>query len=260
MRNKRGFTLIELLVVIAIIAILAAILFPVFSAAKGKGHQCACMANMKQLGTALYIYLGNWNDVFPANRFQDPLMPVGQKMNGTRYNWKTALHTTLTTRTDVWRCRTNRNSDSFDETGTAVIGAVGEVPRFPISYADNGDFFNAFGADYSLRPIKLGDLRRPTKLLLIVESVMVEPDIHADFGEQDWAWYQDLSSGTNVSGCRIVIHHGKVTNCLFTDTHAKAMKLYKTFVPRTMWYQGNHSKYNQEYYDGVASRLANEAL
>jgi prepilin-type N-terminal cleavage/methylation domain-containing protein/prepilin-type processing-associated H-X9-DG protein len=54
--KNRGFTLIELLVVIAIIAILAAILFPVFSSAKEKGKQSACMSNVKQLATAYSNY------------------------------------------------------------------------------------------------------------------------------------------------------------------------------------------------------------
>ena len=262
MKNKRAFTLIELLVVIAIIAILAAILFPVFLAAKGKGQQAACMANMKQLGTALYVYMGNWEDVFPNNRFQDPhpSMKVGQKMDGTRYNWKTALQTTLKTRTGVWRCPTNRNSDWLDETGAAVADRVGEVARFPISYAYNGDYFNDMAGDYPLRSIKLSEIRRPTKLFLIVESVMETPDIHADFGEEQWAWYPDYSAEKNVSGCRIVIHHGKVTNCLFTDTHAKAMRLRDMYTPTTMWYQGGHGKYNQEYYDDIAGKLAEEAL
>jgi prepilin-type N-terminal cleavage/methylation domain-containing protein/prepilin-type processing-associated H-X9-DG protein len=59
---KRAFTLIELLVVIAIIAILAAILFPVFAQAKEAAKKTACLSNMKQLGLGLQLYLGDSDD------------------------------------------------------------------------------------------------------------------------------------------------------------------------------------------------------
>jgi len=66
MRKKRGFTLIELLVVIAIIAILAAILFPVFAKARAKARQASCNSNLKQLGLAFLQYTTDYDGMFPG--------------------------------------------------------------------------------------------------------------------------------------------------------------------------------------------------
>ncbi|MBC7328559.1 DUF1559 domain-containing protein [bacterium] len=65
-QRRKGFTLIELLVVIAIIAILAAILFPVFSRAREQARKSACLSNSKQIGTALVMYVQDWDETFPA--------------------------------------------------------------------------------------------------------------------------------------------------------------------------------------------------
>ena len=65
---KKGFTLIELLVVIAIIAILAAILFPVFAQAREKARQANCLSNMKQLGVGLQLYVDDFDETFPIVR------------------------------------------------------------------------------------------------------------------------------------------------------------------------------------------------
>jgi prepilin-type N-terminal cleavage/methylation domain-containing protein/prepilin-type processing-associated H-X9-DG protein len=65
-RRRGGFTLIELLVVIAIIAILAAILFPVFAQAREKARSISCLSNQKQLGTAMQMYMQDYDERFPT--------------------------------------------------------------------------------------------------------------------------------------------------------------------------------------------------
>ncbi|MBC7289450.1 MAG: DUF1559 domain-containing protein, partial [Armatimonadetes bacterium] len=64
---RKGFTLIELLVVIAIIAILAAILFPVFARAREKARQASCMSNLKQLALAMLMYAQDYDENLPLS-------------------------------------------------------------------------------------------------------------------------------------------------------------------------------------------------
>src|SRR6266581_4094261 len=74
-RNKpcrTGFTLIELLVVIAIIAILAAILFPVFAQAREKARQASCQSNLKQLGLATLMYIQDYDSTYPIAQYAAP--------------------------------------------------------------------------------------------------------------------------------------------------------------------------------------------
>jgi len=71
-QRPRGFTLIELLVVIAVIAILAAILFPVFASAREKARQIVCESNLKQIGTAVLLYTEDYDEHLPPASYNDP--------------------------------------------------------------------------------------------------------------------------------------------------------------------------------------------
>ncbi len=80
--KRSAFTLIELLVVIAIIAILAAILFPVFAQAREKARQITCVSNQKQIGTALLLYTQDYDETYPM---------VSYNSGGNMYVWSNVV-------------------------------------------------------------------------------------------------------------------------------------------------------------------------
>jgi prepilin-type N-terminal cleavage/methylation domain-containing protein/prepilin-type processing-associated H-X9-DG protein len=88
--KRRGFTLIELLVVIAIIAILAAILFPVFAQAREKARQANCVSNLKQVGLGIMQYVQDYDEAYPCNWYVAlwPSRPGGNQA----YKWMDAIY------------------------------------------------------------------------------------------------------------------------------------------------------------------------
>ncbi|RYG32444.1 prepilin-type N-terminal cleavage/methylation domain-containing protein, partial [bacterium] len=84
--RRQAFTLIELLVVIAIIAILAAILFPVFAQAKAAAKRTAELSNVKNIAMGMFIYTGDADDAVPSIAFGDRSQPV------TLFTWKDAIY------------------------------------------------------------------------------------------------------------------------------------------------------------------------
>src|SRR5262245_57444332 len=85
-RRRKAFTLIELLVVIAIIAILAAILFPVFAQARERARNASCVSNLKQIGTAAMMYAQDYDEQFlPFGVY------TGRPSPGTFVYWQTLI-------------------------------------------------------------------------------------------------------------------------------------------------------------------------
>src|SRR5579871_6641382 len=83
--RKRAFTLIELLVVIAIIAILAAILFPVFAQAREKARATSCLSNMKQISLGVLMYVQDYDENFPLANFYD--LNTYPSYDANAYEW-----------------------------------------------------------------------------------------------------------------------------------------------------------------------------
>lgn len=140
-RDKKAFTLIELLVVIAIIAILAAILFPVFQSARERGKMGKCLGNQKQLGSALLMYMQEYNDRLPYQKFDNrphgkDLPAGGALASGAKENWARALFKYCKSR-EVFACPSAKGfpTDAF---GVPAWEVYIPTPESRISYMFNG--------------------------------------------------------------------------------------------------------------------------
>jgi len=113
---RRAFTLVELLVVIAIIGILAALLLPVLASAKQKGQRAVCISNLRQIGVAFTINLGDNNYRFPDRRDLKSSLPGGWRPWTTwppsdpRAGWAATNFSDLCPNVKIWSCPTALNS------------------------------------------------------------------------------------------------------------------------------------------------------
>jgi prepilin-type N-terminal cleavage/methylation domain-containing protein/prepilin-type processing-associated H-X9-DG protein len=241
--KARAFTLIELLVVIAIIATLAGMLFPVFAKSRGRAQQTTCLSNEKQLGTALLSYLQDYDDAFPMNRF------VGVKMpNGSARNWRDAVFHYYSSM-DVMRCPTNVAGNQFPK-------LTEESGVYPISYALNGSLFDeyAYTTDgvtqrNGFQPVTSSQVKDPSGTLILIESREPAPDLFVDDVNVSKYFY-DRAGGKGVFQ-----DHDSRINCLFSDGHAKAMKLAETLTPSQVWHD---SRFQQTDYTAMVPLMATE--
>ena len=128
-RTRSAFTLIELLVVIAIIAILAAILFPVFARARENARRSSCQSNMKQIGLGIAQYLQDYDSVYPLV-FEDRNGSGGVTPGSGEPGWAVLLQPYVKSY-QVFRCP----SDSSNSIGT--MADPGGLPGNGFSYAYN---------------------------------------------------------------------------------------------------------------------------
>jgi prepilin-type N-terminal cleavage/methylation domain-containing protein/prepilin-type processing-associated H-X9-DG protein len=227
--EKRAFTLIELLVVIAIIAILAAILFPVFAQARERARMSACLSNMRQIGSSLMMYAQDYDETLPYIRFHG----VGACPKGAQcYVWKNAIRPYLKN-LDVLGCPSNPYSHTvpgLPGTEPSKLGTNAEgwelepEQRMPISYGMNSCAATWIPADDKSNkpgpPTRLGQLVRPADTIMIAENQNLP---YADI-LINWLWQQGRCNG-------IFAHSSKVANFIFYDGHVKSKKWLATVYP-----------------------------
>ncbi len=152
--KSKGFTLIELLVVIAIIAILAAILFPVFARAREKARQSVCLSNMKELGLALYMYAQDYDETFPHWDWVNRADPA-------QVFWWAAIYP-YTKNAQIYECPSHAN-DGCHCRDTATYPYAAPFVDVKFSYGYNEYFAGTAG----MPARKLGDLGYPSETVVL---------------------------------------------------------------------------------------------
>lgn len=251
-KHRSGFTLIELLVVIAIIAILAAILFPVFAQAREKARQTSCLSNEKQLGTAITMYTQDYDETFP--------LAYGKSggVNGNwewsyfmcvPYNWNPTRTADFDSFANFWANSTYAYTKNYQllacpSAPLAKLSASAyptnlTIQPVPVTYSYNGD----------LHGYTLAGVNNPSACPLVWEGdgkakllgyQTANPDMSCGTGDcvykpvvngfcstngcVDYVW-----QGTNVDGPMTVHSGGQVFT--FTDGHTKWRRVAGVSTP-----------------------------
>jgi len=216
MRRRTGFTLIELLVVIAIIAILAAILFPVFAQAREKARMTSSLSNTKQTGLGTLMYVQDYDETFPINLYlgtsgANPcVMTFYQEIAPYQKN------------SQIMVCPSDSHPLNFP-LAMSIIGLPPPCPSSPtlttVSYQPNYALID----DGDPNVLFLGETTRPVKTLAQVE----------------WPVDTSLEADANVTlpvppcglfNSPVQARHQGNLNSVFVDGHAKIVKCKPTLL------------------------------
>jgi prepilin-type N-terminal cleavage/methylation domain-containing protein/prepilin-type processing-associated H-X9-DG protein len=243
--KNSGFTLIELLVVIAIIAILAAILFPVFAQAREKARQTACLSNTKQMGLAVAQYIQDYDEMLPMG---------GYDTAARNSRWYRDIYPYIKS-VGVFSCPSetrdtiNGVNTNFNPVYQAATATRPEGPSYNGAYAANGNWFG-YGTSSAGASFPISEMKDSAGTFIICEAAQLDspkvtaagssdglkPDNwnklatrYADYrctppsprtSASQWSHYGIDDANFNYSRRPVGRHNGGL-NVIYADGHAK---------------------------------------
>ena len=215
--RRRGFTLIELLVVIAIIAILAAILFPVFAQAREKARQTACLSNLKQISHGFMMYVSDYDELFP------PSFYLASEGGPCIYSGGYRAVQAYQKSAEIWRCPSKPKGffvpKTYQNNGLPPPCTSGGVEETWVSYVWNGrllqpgagnPLFVAFGLP-TPPVVSLAELEYPVETAVLYDGAPTAP-----------------GGPCNFSDYLIDARHHEAVDVIWGDGHVKPLHARKT--------------------------------
>ena len=213
--NRRSaFTLIELLVVIAIIAILAAILFPVFARARENARRSSCQSNLKQIGLGILQYVQDYDEMYPRSEL------AAEDAQGVRMSWDRQIQPYMKS-AQIIQCPSDSDSDR-------ELNVPGYGNSWYRSYSATR---NLMGTSNNANPAKsLAAVPATALTVMLAERRNGDgPGNNLD-ALNEWGQY---SSIVNL-GDAVQYRHLETANYLFADGHVKARKGTRPLFPRLL--------------------------
>jgi prepilin-type N-terminal cleavage/methylation domain-containing protein/prepilin-type processing-associated H-X9-DG protein len=244
--HKHAFTLIELLVVIAIIAILAAILFPVFARARENARRASCQSNLKQIGLGVMQYVQDYDERYPLYRSNT----AANTTPSNPYGFADEIQPYLKS-SQIFQCPSESGAATVGATGTPFAGQANPTATGYTDYSYNMMLSSDNGGNFN-RGRSMAELTQVSLTVMVVED--------SPFYASTWEWGCGLAAACSLfpagpakTSVAAANRHLGGSNIGFADGHVKWFKsagdtsayfanVYNSMTPQTA--SGNNPTFN----------------